>query len=348
MAPARFYGIPHLLIRDVSPRPDIPLFRYPQWGIRIHCEKLPNPEANLWGNLTHLPSNQPADLFRPRVPVPETSDTYIAVPQNFVRGLFGAYGMDLPTQFTKPVLQYLVGNYTIPSTIDPSTVSYLSEFWSTPLAFFISNPRTIAKITDGRGSFVLASHVILNATIDQGWMAMETFFLQLNTSRTPSGRFPVYATTSVILVPPNMVEVRIGYDAVVCLQRYEPWMIEAYNTSTGSSSALRIVEKGNDSTPLSPSGNIRGARIANTRYLNKTGKNLVFESAYYNSLALMKTANPDSGSFYGPTLAVGPAEPLRPLLTLTYSADCFFHRWHRVSGIHRTVSSPVRRHPRTG
>ena len=154
---------------------------------------------------------------------------------------------------------------------------------------------------------------------------METFFLQLNTSRTPSGRFPVYTTTTVILVPPNMVEVRIGYDAVVCLQRYGPWIIEAYNTSTGSSSALRIVEKGSDSTALSPSGNIRGARIADTRYLNKTGKDLVFDRAYDNSLALMRTANPASGDFYGPTSAVGPAEPLLPLLTLTCSADCFLH-----------------------
>ena len=29
-------------------RPDLHfLFRYPQWGIRIHCEKLPDPQVNL-------------------------------------------------------------------------------------------------------------------------------------------------------------------------------------------------------------------------------------------------------------------------------------------------------------
>ena len=136
---------------------------------------------------------------------------------------------------------------------------------------------------------------------------METFFVQLNTSRTPSGRFPVYATTQVIEVPPDMIDVRVGYDAVVCLQRYEPWIVEAYDTYTGTSSILRVVKEGNDSSP--PSGDIRGAQVANTRYLNKTGKDLVFKESYSNSLALMSTANPESFSwnFYAPTPAVGPA-----------------------------------------
>ena len=236
--------------------------------------------------------------------------------------------MDLPMQFTKPDLDELMADDTIPSNIDPSTISYLCKFWSA--AFFISNPRTTAKRIDARNSFVTASNIMLNTTIDQGWMAVETFFLQLNVSRTPSGHFPVYSTTLAVEYP-EKVEVRLGYDAVVCVQRYEPWIIEAYNTSTGSSSASRIIEIGNDSTPLSPSGNIRGDRIMNTRNLNKTGKGLVFEKAYYRSLDLMSTANPISGqvsSYYAPTPAVSPAVPPRPLLTSNYSADCFFHRRH--------------------
>ena len=233
--------------------------------------------------------------------------------------------MDIPTQFTTPEIDYLTGDDTIPSNIDLSTISYLCEFWLAPLAFFISNPRTTGKMVDSRNSFVLAPNAILYTAIDQGWMVIETFFLQLNTSLTPSGRFPVYSTT---LVPPDEIEVRIGYDAVVCVQRYEPWIVEAYNTSTGSSSVLRIVEKWNDSTPLSPSGNILGARITNTRHFNKTGKDLVFKEAHDNALDLMQSANPDSGNYYAPTPAVGPAVPPRPLLTSIYSADCLFHRRH--------------------
>jgi hypothetical protein len=48
VAPVQFYGMHYLSVTNVARRPDIrPFFRYPQWGIRIHCEKLPSPEVNL-------------------------------------------------------------------------------------------------------------------------------------------------------------------------------------------------------------------------------------------------------------------------------------------------------------
>ena len=37
------------------------------------------------------------------------------------------YGMDLPAEFTKPDLSQLVDNDTIPSNIDPSTISSIGE-----------------------------------------------------------------------------------------------------------------------------------------------------------------------------------------------------------------------------
>ena len=79
-------------------------------------------------------------------------------------------------------------------------------------------------------------------------------------------------------------EVRLGFDAVVCVQKYDPWITEAYNTSTRSSFALRIVQEQNGSTSLSPSGSIQGAQIAGTRYLNATGKDFVFSMVHDGSV----------------------------------------------------------------
>ena len=118
----------------------------------------------------------------------------------------------------------------------------------------------------------------------------------------------------------------IGYDAAVCVQRYEPWVVETYNTSIASPSILRIVGKGNASTPLSPSGNIQGAPIANTRCLNTTEKGTVFSTAHRNTVGQMR-ADIHGVVDYDPCPTVGPVVPLRRtfLLTSTYSTGYLFN-----------------------
>ena len=56
---------------------------------------------------------------------------YTLVPRDFLRGLFGVYGMDLPTLFVDSDLSGLP-NDTIPSNIDLSAISAYSEFLSAP------------------------------------------------------------------------------------------------------------------------------------------------------------------------------------------------------------------------
>ena len=188
-------------------------------------------------------------------------------------------------------------------------------------------------------------------------MTVETLFIHINTSFAPSGHFPVYSN-EWLLVGEEGTEVmssfQIGHDAAVCVQMYEPWIAEAYQTSTGSSFALRIVEKGNGSTSLSPSGNIRGTQISNTRYLNTTGKDIAFSKAHYKSVTRMAEANYDQGTdtfdFGVPSPIVGLVVYLRTtsLLTSADSTGRFFHQWHWAQGVHRTFSRSVCCYPRTG
>ena len=123
---------------------------------------------------------------------------------------------------------------------------------------------------------------------DQGWTTVETVLIRLNTSYTPSGRFPIYLNGSG--PDANGMGTRIGYDAAACVERYDPWIVEAYNTSVGSPTILRIVENGYGNTSL-PSGKIQGYPSQNTRYLNTTNKDAGFYVAHDNSINQMVKDN---------------------------------------------------------
>ena len=245
--------------------------------------------------------------------------TYVFVPQDVLRDLFGVYGMDLPTQLAKPDLSQLDANDTIPSNVDPSRISYVGELLSAPSAFFVANPRTTVRSPDNGAGVSL--HPSLASDTDQGWTTfetggwttIETVLLRLYTGYTPSGRFPMYLNNWG-------TGFRMGYDAAVCMHRYEPWIIETYNTSITPPSALWIIGKGDSGTLLSPSGKIRGAPISSTRYLNTTGKDAVFSVIRGNVVYQMGKTN-DGGGNYVPSPTVRPIAP--PCISCLFTSTCY-------------------------
>jgi hypothetical protein len=123
----------------------------------------------------------------------------------------------------------------------------------------------------------------------QGWTTVETVLVRLNTSYSPAGRFPVYGPE--MIVQDDGQETRIGYDVAVCVERYEPWVIETYNSSIGSPTALRIVEHGG---MLLSQGTekMRGDPVDGTRSLVSTSKNPGFFVAHDNSInQMVKVSN---------------------------------------------------------
>jgi hypothetical protein len=213
--------------------------------------------------------------------------------------------MDLPTSLTKPDLSKLDPNDAIPSHIDPSKISYLGEFLI-PSTSFVSDSRSAVRLVNNGVAHSFHSLTVQDtgAIRDQVWLTVETVLIRLNTSYTPLGRFPVYLNES----DANGVETRIGFDAAVCVEMYEPWIIEAYNVSIGSPTTLRIVGKGYGDTSL-PSGKLQGGPIPNTRYLNTTGKFHAFAVAHDNSVNQMLKDNGRDFP-YVPSPTVGPVVPL--------------------------------------
>ena len=169
-----------------------------------------------------------------------------------------------------------------------------------PLASPVSNPYTTVRSAEDHQGISLHSIVdsYPSPVGDQGWTTVETVLIQLSTTSTPSGRFPVVSTGT-------------GFDAAVCVQKYEPWIVGVYNTSIAPPSALGIIKRGEGSTSLLPSGNIRGAQIGGTtRYLNATQKYSAFVVAHTNSIHRMKEVSSGDPDFlYRPFLTVGPVVP---------------------------------------
>ena len=73
-----------------------------------------------------------------------------------------------------------------------------------------------------------------------GFITVENILVRLNNSYAPNGTFGVEG----ISVPDvNGTATFIGYDAAVCLELYEPWVLEVYNSSVGFPNSMRIVDK---------------------------------------------------------------------------------------------------------
>ena len=224
---------------------------------------------------------------------------------------------DLPSLLTDPEFSNLEPNYTIPSNIDPSTISYASESLSAPLAScVVSKLCATVESPDNGESIILNSHKFGSVAGDQKWMTVETVLIRLDTTLVDHGRFPVYLNKTL---PSDSATWRVvGYDAAVCVRRYESWIVETYNTSIASPSTLQLVGKGNASTPLSPSGRIQGSPIVNTRHLNTTGKNPILYTAHDNTIKQMqKDISQDGYYTLPPTVGLVVLPRIAFLLTST-------------------------------
>ena len=111
--------------------------------------------------------------------------------------------------------------------------------------------------------------------------------VRLNDSFTPNGSFPIYGEP---VLDSDGMQTRIGYDAAVCVEVYEPWIVETYNSTGRLPTSTRIVGKNNtmaDVGYLSSVGR-RKSRVGGVeRSLNSSGKLAAFDVAHDNSVNQM-------------------------------------------------------------
>ncbi|KAG6816866.1 hypothetical protein H0H87_002187 [Tephrocybe sp. NHM501043] len=78
----------------------------------------------------------------------------------------------------------------------------------------------------------------------KGWISIEEVLVRLNTSYTPNGKFARKSDHSTPDAQGNSTW--IGYDAAICVELFEPWIVEVYNSTIGQPITMRIVEPGNE------------------------------------------------------------------------------------------------------
>ncbi|KAF8954430.1 hypothetical protein BDZ97DRAFT_1865139 [Flammula alnicola] len=236
------------------------ILRFPRWGIRIKCAKIPD-----------IPNNI--------IPLSENNLTYLFTPRDTIRGLFQNFEMDFPQGFEAPLnfTQVMHPNDTLPSGLDPSGIATGAVFWDSGVAHS-TNSTPLSLGEDGNG-----------------FVTMENVLVRLNTSFAPHGSFGVVGNFS--LPDKDGYLTFIGYDAAVCLELYEPWVLEVSNSSVGSPTSMRIVDKAASIKDLNTQlikEKIKGRPLDDPltkRALNSTDLKAAYIIAHHNSVNQMLKDN---------------------------------------------------------
>ena len=113
-------------------------------------------------------------------------------------------------------------------------------------------------------------------------------FVRLNTTYTPNGTF---ATLGKALPDATGKQTQIGYDAAICVETYQPWIVETYNSTDLLPLTTRIVSPGatiQDADEIPLGGRRVGGGLSGVgRTLNSTGKFPAFAVAHDNSVNQM-------------------------------------------------------------
>ncbi|KAG5651680.1 hypothetical protein H0H81_007841 [Sphagnurus paluster] len=126
----------------------------------------------------------------------------------------------------------------------------------------------------------------------KGWISIEEVFVRLNTTYAPNGKFARLSNDSV--PDENGNPTYIGYDAAVCVQLFEPWILEVYNSTTGLPTSTRLVEPGNIVRSVPPPSGKSAEKLSGwplsvvdlsvSTELDSTNLKEVYNAAHQNSV----------------------------------------------------------------
>jgi len=199
----------------------------------------------------------------------------VIVTRAFLENLFSSFSLPLPDVFKTPDVTLLSPNDTLPSGVNEEEVAYIGASAMCAGISISSADIAPAGFWDNGVAHSFHSLPPTKGESGNGWVGTETVLVRLNNSYAPNANFPVWSVDSI--EDASGFSSRIGYDAVVCVEMYEPWIVQIYNSSLGVPTTMAIVGKSATTDFETDYGN-EGPRLDSyTRALNSTGK----DSAYY-------------------------------------------------------------------
>lgn len=187
--------------------------------------------------------------------------SYLFTPRAVLVALFSSFGMDYPESSMAPfdITKVVLPGDAISAELNTSEIALGGLCPFKNFAFLILNTCTAAFYNNGVGHsffsrpvsmgkipYSMTELTILTWELGEdgkGWISIEEVLVRLNTSYTPNGTFSRKSDQSIPDAQGNPTW--IGYDAAVCVELFEPWVVEVYNGTTGLPTTLRIVEPGN-------------------------------------------------------------------------------------------------------
>ncbi|EEB89772.1 hypothetical protein MPER_12098, partial [Moniliophthora perniciosa FA553] len=196
------------------------------------------------------------------IPRSELGYTYVFTPRDDIRSLFTSFNKSLPEIFDRPFNESAVfkPNDTIPlEGVDLTATTH----WA---------------FEDNGIGHSFKSFPSYQGEDGTGWVQVELLLVRLNTTFTRNGEFQAYYPPEIQGFPAP-----IGYDAAVCVELFEPYVVGVYNNSNGIPESLMIIDKAKSIQPdksTTREGNtLKGVKSE----LNSTGRYVAYEVLHDNS-----------------------------------------------------------------
>ncbi|KAF9448060.1 hypothetical protein P691DRAFT_730398 [Macrolepiota fuliginosa MF-IS2] len=206
------------------------IVRQPRWGIRIRCANLPDAGNNI------LPTSK------------NLSMTYVFIPKDTVGTLLDYYQKPFPDDI--PPAALVSGDQDWPSNVDQNKTLYAPNFYN-----------------NGVNHAYWSQPLYNMGADDTGFVSLEVILIRLNSTFAAQGSFPIRGDP---IPDANGTATYIGYDAAVCVEVFEPWIVEVYNSTVGTPTTPRIVEKGNAVGDFK-AGGVKEKRMGNQLMTNDNG-----------------------------------------------------------------------------
>jgi hypothetical protein len=115
---------------------------------------------------------------------------------------------------------------------------------------------------------------------DGSYILVDVTLIRLDTRFAPQGEFPVYYNSIYSDGTPRPV----GYDAIVCVERYTPYIVQVYNTTSGARTTKLLDQKSSVLTDINGFNNYASKSSNVPDKLVITGKYKSFLVAAQNTI----------------------------------------------------------------
>jgi len=202
----------------------------------------------------------------------------VIVTKAFLENLYSSFSLPLPDTFKTSEFVFVSPNDTLPSSVSEEEVAYVGAFVLCAGISIFSADLAPAKFEDDGRAHSLEVHMPFDIESGNGWIGTETVLVRLEDSYAPNASFPVWSEDPI--GDASGFSSRIGYDAAVCVEMYESWIVQIYNSSLGVPTTMAIVCK-SATTDFEPDDGNTGPRLDSyTRALNSTGKTVPYYFRY--------------------------------------------------------------------